>query len=91
MLKYMETLGFRGRDKVTGFEGVITSISFDLYGCVQLLLNPGIKDGKLSDCCWFDAARVELKKKDVRVMEPPSFETRKEKGPEMKPTNLRRN
>jgi hypothetical protein len=40
-------LGYRVRDKVTGMTGVVSSISFDLYGCVQAIVNRGLdKDGK---------------------------------------------
>ena len=61
MEKEMKMLGFKARDKVTGFEGVITSVSFELYGCIQYLLNPGMtKENKLGDCCWFDTNRIEI-------------------------------
>ena len=53
-MKPMELLGFRAEDRVTGFKGVVTSVSFDLYGCIQVALNPGMnKDGKLEDGHWF--------------------------------------
>ena len=47
---YIESLGYRAKDKVTGFTGVISSISFYLYGCIQAIIAPGIdKDGKIMD------------------------------------------
>lgn len=61
MLNRLDDLGKRGRDKVTGAEGVITSVVFDLYGCVQMTLVPGKgPDGKLQDANWFDAHRIEI-------------------------------
>jgi len=36
--KHLEMLGKEGFDVVTGFDGVITSVSFDLYGCVQAVV-----------------------------------------------------
>lgn len=58
--QHLELLGYRVRDKVTQFEGTVTSVSFDLYGCVQLIINPGLdKDGKPQESQWFDAKRIE--------------------------------
>ncbi len=82
-------LGMKAEDRVTGFKGVITSISFDLYGCIQALLNPGIdKDGKVKDQCWFDIGRLESKGKEP-VMRRPDFQSieipKWDKGPAEKP------
>ncbi|HEY3655455.1 MAG TPA: hypothetical protein VGL34_10830, partial [Steroidobacteraceae bacterium] len=68
--KSLNLLGRKARDKVTGFEGVIHSIGFDAYGCVQAIVNPPMKDGKLLDQAWFDIKRLELFE---AVMEPPDF------------------
>lgn len=59
---YLSLLGKRVRDKVTRFEGVVSSVCFDLYGCVQVAITPGLndKDGKLGDGHWFDWKRVEV-------------------------------
>ena len=35
ILGHLELLGQKVEDKVTGFRGVVTTISFDLYGCIQ--------------------------------------------------------
>ena len=32
---HLSLLGFRALDIVSGFEGTVTSVSFELYGCVQ--------------------------------------------------------
>jgi len=46
--KHLSLLGLKVKDKVTGYTGVVASIGFDLYGCVQAIVNPGMdKDGKL--------------------------------------------
>lgn len=72
---HLGQLGKRGRDKVTGFSGVITSIGFDLYGCVQAVINGGLKtDGSFSDQIWFDVNRIEIID-HTPVMEQPNFES----------------
>ena len=83
MEKYLAILGLKVRDKVTGFTGVATSVSFDLYGCVQVAVSQGLnKEGRLGDQFWFDEKRLEtLTKKPV--MEVPSFEA--PPGPSDKP------
>lgn len=61
---YMDLLGFKCKDVVTGFEGVVESISYDLYGCVQAAVKPKIsKDTKAGDIpksYWFDAKRLKV-------------------------------
>jgi hypothetical protein len=64
-------LGLYGKDKITGFEGVIASMSFDLYGCVCGLLTPPVKDGKIGDSQWFDVKRLEVG--GDRVMDAPKY------------------
>ena len=89
--KYNALLGLRVKDKVTGFKGVCTSVSYDLYGCVQVIINPGCDDaGKPMDGGWYDVNRIEIILPDV-VMTPPEFNYEEEKpapephGPERKP------
>ena len=36
----LKLLGLKVKDKVTGFTGIITSVSFDLYGCIQVIITP---------------------------------------------------
>ena len=85
MVDVKENLGLLGlivTDKVTHLKGVVTSMSFDLYGCVQALVNPGVDtDGKLVDCYWFDVSRLTVSKQ--RAMPLPEFAL--DKGPERKP------
>jgi len=56
----MINLGQRGRDKVTGFEGILTGRAEYLYGCMQYCLVPPAKDGKCGDSQWFDEGRIEV-------------------------------
>lgn len=73
VVKTLDMQGRRGRDRITGLEGVVTAVSFDLFGCVQVTLNPGLtEDGKLPELVWFDVQRIELTR-GVRVMEPPRY------------------
>jgi hypothetical protein len=59
--KSLALLGFPVRDRVTGATGVVTSVGFDLYGCVQCIVNPGLSnDGKMLDSLWFDINRLEV-------------------------------
>ena len=71
-METIQLLGSSGKDKVTGFSGVVTSVSFDLYGCICVALAPEVKDGKLGDSHWFDVQRVEYASDD-RVMAVPKF------------------
>jgi len=72
-LKGLELLGMKVKEVITGMVGVVTSISFDLYGCVQALLNPGLdKDGKPRELHWYDVNRLVVISKEP-VMEVPKF------------------
>lgn len=87
MRQHIDLLGRRARDRVTGLEGVVTSISFDLYGCVQGLLTFQGKD-RPGDCMWMDVPRLEITSHH-RVMELPNFDAgyvaEGRKGPAAKP------
>jgi hypothetical protein len=58
--KSFELLGRRARDVITGLEGVIDSICFDLYGCIQASLRPdGFTDkGEVKPAHWYDIKRL---------------------------------
>lgn len=90
---HLNLLGMKVEDKVTGFKGVVASVSFDLYGCVQAIVNPGAdKDGKLMEQCWFDVARLTLVS-DEPVMARPNFEfgpqAEGKQGPAEKPLAMK--
>ena len=80
------------QDKVTGFKGIVSSISFDLYGCIQAVVQPVVnaKDGKLENGKWFDVGRLKITGKKP-IMKVPDFSAinspvaNGEKGPVEKP------
>jgi hypothetical protein len=80
-------LGKKAKDKVTGFEGIVTSISFDLYGCITGLISPGLdKEGKVAQSTWFDTNRLDVSE-EPPVMKVPDFTI--DKGAETnKPTTF---
>ena len=72
--EHMKLLGMRVADKVTGQTGVVTSISFDLFGCIQAVVVPPIgKDGVQPDGGWFDVRRLNVTG-SLPVMPAPDFE-----------------
>ena len=69
----IDLLGCKARCRVTGFQGIITSVSFDLYGCIQVVINPGVDNaGKLIDGAWFDLNRLTII--DVKAVMQHPFE-----------------
>lgn len=86
--KHLNMLGREAEDKITGFKGVITSVGFDLYGCVQVVIVPPMKDGDIINGSWLDVSRLTVST-EKPVMAVPNFEfgsvARGEKGPERKP------
>lgn len=87
--EHLNLLGFPCKDKVTGFKGVITTIGFDLYGCIQAIVHPGMdNDGKLGEPIWLDINRLEILA-NVPVMEQPNFDygdvAEGKKGPSERP------
>jgi hypothetical protein len=93
--KHLAYLGHRVKDKVTGIEGVVTSVSFDLFGCIMATVNRGVdKEGKAIESQWFDIARLAIID-NVPVMKRPDFEwtpqavAAGEKGPAEKPRSDR--
>jgi len=73
MKRYIDLLGRTAVDKITGFRGIITSLSFDLYGCIQAVITPGLKDGDIQTGHWFDVSR--LKVSNTRIMKPSDFDS----------------
>jgi len=72
-IKHIELLGFKAKDKVTGAEGVIASISFDAYGCIQADVRPPMKEnGEIPNGYWFDITRLKIDKSE-RVVDLPNF------------------
>lgn len=93
--QHLELLGKKVKDRVTGQSGVVTSISFDLYGCIQAIVHPGMDSaGKMHEMLWFDVNRLAITD-PIPVMERPLFEwadhniAAGHKGCENKPFNSR--
>jgi len=60
----IELLGAVVKDKVTGHQGIATSIIYMLSGSVQAHVDPGVgKDGKMRDSYAFDIDRLQFIKK----------------------------
>lgn len=79
-------LGTRQRDKVSGLDGVVISISFDLSGCIQAALSPPVdKDGKLSQSTWFDLGRLAVSGEPALDPFPFAVEREAVAGPADKP------
>ena len=71
---HFQYLGMEVKDKVTGFSGVVTTLSFDLYGCIQTIVTPKVdKEGNIPDGRWFDIARLTVTS-DVPAMESPDYD-----------------
>ena len=83
-MKELQLLGHKVKDKITSQEGIVTSMSFDLYGCIQaLVLYTSKKDGKIeTDTKWFDVARLNVLTRKP-VMD--SIHHNANKGPEVLP------
>lgn len=87
--KHLDLLGHKVKDKVSDFEGVVISMSFDLYGCIQADVRPtGLdKDGKLIQGSWLDVNRLKVLSKKP-LMEVPNFEWGKIAEGKKGPANL---
>lgn len=77
MEEHLGLLGKQAEDKVTGNKGVITSVCFDLYGCIQASLTaPGVdNEGKPHSGYWYDVPRLRVLSENP-VMEVPDFSDR---------------
>jgi hypothetical protein len=57
----MIELGKKAKDKITGFEGLLTGRAQYITGCDQYLLTPQVSDsGTLQESRWVDEGRVEV-------------------------------
>ena len=70
---HITMLGLQVEDAVTGFRGVVTTISFDLYGCIQAIVTPPIgDDDDMKEGKWFDITRLNIKD-GIHIMSIPDF------------------
>lgn len=68
MDEYFSVLGRKATDLVTGFSGIVTSVSFDVTGCCQVAITPPIdKDGKTVAGKWFDYHGCKYRGKPVFI------------------------
>lgn len=62
-------LGDRAKDPISGFGGIVTSITHWLHGCIRLGVTPEMldKDGKPKDERYFDQSQLRLVKRGVHI------------------------
>lgn len=61
MTNRLPDLGDKVRDKVTGFEGIVTTHAKHLTGCDRLWVEPTVgEDGKKRDGHWIDIDMIEI-------------------------------
>lgn len=71
----LASMGLPATDKITGFKGVLISISFDVFGCIQGCLKPPVsKEGQDEKGGWFDINRLDFEKPKNRKMDCANFE-----------------
>lgn len=71
--KHLNLLGKKAKDAVTGFSGVISTMSFDLYGCVQAVITPPVDEkGEIKNGKWMDVTRLIITDEEP-VMALPDF------------------
>lgn len=69
---HLDLLGRPVRDKVSGFTGTVTSICFDLFGCVQAVVAPSSEGHhEVRTGAWFDVSRLQTT--GEAVMNAPDF------------------
>lgn len=57
----IKNLGEKGKDKITGFEGIITAYCYYQYCSPQYCLTPAVdKDGNKRAVEWFETERIEI-------------------------------
>ena len=71
--KHLDLLGHKVKDRVSDFEGVVISMSFDLYGCIQADVRPmelTKEDGKIKSGVWLDVQRLIVISKKPLMCQP---------------------
>lgn len=63
-------LGTTQRDKITGFQGVVTGYCEYISGCNQALLVPAVGEkGEFKEPHWFDVQRLERVGVEVVILD----------------------
>ena len=58
---FIHELGKKGKDKITGFTGILTARCEFLTGCNRYCIQPQeLKDGKPIDSIYFDEAQIQI-------------------------------
>jgi len=58
---FTHELGKKAKDKITGFQGILTARCEFLTGCNRYCIQPTeLKDGKPIDSIYFDEAQIEI-------------------------------
>ena len=71
----VDLLGRHATDVLTGLNGVIVSVSFDVSGCVQAWIAPPAKDGaEPRDGKWFDVQRLNVDMTGNPMISVPDFD-----------------
>lgn len=65
----IRNLGKQAKDKVTGFEGIITAYAIHLYGCNSYFITPKAVNGERKDSGWFDEGRIEIIGEGIQAKE----------------------
>lgn len=67
MSDFIHPLGAKAKDKITGFEGIITGRGDYLTGCNTYGLKPTKvdKDGKVPETEWFDEGCIKITGKGI--------------------------
>lgn len=68
-------LGYEAKDIITNQRGIISSVSFDLYGCIQVLMTPTqVKEGEDYKLIgWNDINRIKINKQKKKIMAHPDY------------------
>lgn len=83
--KHLNLLGYEVKDVASDYQGIVISMCFDLFGCVQADVRPKEldKDGKIKQGAWLDVNRLKVISKKP-VMDQPEF-VKVPNGPAEKP------
>ena len=70
----VDFLGKQVKDKISGRKGIVTSVCFDLYGCIQVVINEQRKDKDDKEITfgWIDINRIEIIK-NKKIMNCPNY------------------
>lgn len=72
--QHLSLLGYEVKDKVSNYRGVVISVAYDLYGCIQADVRPKelSEEGYPHGGYWVDVARLMRVSKQP-LMEQPDF------------------